>query len=45
MKKIMNEKDKNKEEKNFIKIIKGSLIAIILTMIVPYDKMKECCNM
>ena len=33
MKKIMNEKDNNKEENNFVKIIKGSLIAIILTII------------
>lgn len=22
-----------------------TLIALIITMIVPYDKMKECCNM
>ena len=22
-----------------------SLIVLIITMIVPYDKMKECCNM
>ena len=22
-----------------------TLIALVVTMIVPYDKMKECCNM
>ena len=22
-----------------------TLIALIITMIVPYDKMKKCCNM
>ena len=22
-----------------------TLIALVITMIVPYDKMKECCNM
>ena len=22
-----------------------TLVALIITMIVPYDKMKECCNM
>ena len=31
----------NLQEKN-----KGiTLIALVITMIVPYDKMKECCNM
>ncbi len=28
------------KEKNGI-----TLIALVITMIVPYDKMKECCNM
>lgn len=29
-----------------IKQEKGiTLIALVVTMIVPYDKMKECCNM
>lgn len=33
----MNQKLKNK---------RGiTLIALVVTMIVPYDKMKECCNM
>lgn len=28
------------------KSIKGiTLVALVITMIVPYDKMKECCNM
>ena len=22
-----------------------TIIALVVTMIVPYDKMKECCNM
>ena len=22
-----------------------TLIALVITLIVPYDKMKECCNM
>ncbi len=22
-----------------------TLVALVVTMIVPYDKMKECCNM
>lgn len=30
---------KNKQEKGI------TLIALVVTMIVPYDKMKECCNM
>ena len=29
-----------------LKNTKGiTLIALVVTMIVPYDKMKECCNM
>ena len=29
-----------------LKETKGiTLVALIITMIVPYDKMKECCNM
>ena len=36
-KKIM--KTKIKQEKGI------TLIALVITMIVPYDKMKECCNM
>lgn len=35
----MNKKLKNKQEKGI------TLIALVVTMIVPYDKMKECCNM
>lgn len=22
-----------------------TIVALVITMIVPYDKMKECCNM
>ena len=36
---------KNLKTKAF-KSTKGiTLIALVVTMIVPYDKMKECCNM
>lgn len=31
---------KIKQNKNGI-----TLIALVVTLIVPYDKMKECCNM
>ena len=32
--------------KQKLKDYKGiTLVALIITMIVPYDKMKECCNM
>ena len=38
---MKKEKLKRKvKEKNGI-----TLIALVITMIVPYDKMKECCNM
>ena len=30
---------RNKKERGI------TLIALVVTMIVPYDKMKECCNM
>ena len=31
---------------NKIKNQKGiTLVALVVTMIVPYDKMKKCCNM
>ena len=35
----MNKKLKNRQEKGI------TLIALVVTMIVPYDKMKKCCNM
>ena len=35
----MKKEIKNKQEKGI------TLIAIVVTMIVPYDKMKKCCNM
>lgn len=31
--------------KNYRKKEGITLIALVITMIVPYDKMKECCNM
>lgn len=36
----MNLKTNNKRTQKGI-----TLIALVVTMIVPYDKMKECCNM
>ena len=35
----MKTKLKNKQERGI------TLIALVVTMIVPYDKMKKCCNM
>lgn len=31
--------------KNYRKKEGITLIALVITMIVPYDKMKKCCNM
>lgn len=33
-------------KKEILETNKGvTLIALVVTMIVPYDKMKKCCNM
>ena len=39
------EKMKTKNKRNYLKEKGITLIALVVTMIVPYDKMKECCNM
>ena len=36
---------KTKNKRNYLKEKGITLIALVVTMIVPYDKMKECCNM
>lgn len=44
----MKKNEKIRLKNDFTKLThkKGiSLIVLIVTMIVPYDKMKECCNM
>ncbi len=32
-------------KRNYLKEKGITLIALVVTMIVPYDKMKKCCNM
>ena len=48
--KINNRKKRGRKQKKMkqfnLKGKKGiTLIALVITMIVPYDKMKKCCNM
>lgn len=38
-------KMKTKNKRNYLKEKGITLIALVVTMIVPYDKMKKCCNM
>ncbi len=38
-------KTKQKNKASYFNPKGITLIALVVTMIVPYDKMKECCNM
>jgi len=37
--------NKKSARKNYSNQAGITLIALVVTMIVPYDKMKKCCNM
>lgn len=39
------EKSKCQKNMNYLKNTGITLVALVVTMIVPYDKMKKCCNM